>query len=348
MPTQFANTLNNHPIYADRAEKDAAGNTIATTYQEKLTAGTGINIDSSNVISATGSSPTYTAGNGVDITSDVISVQVTSPNAGDIVTLDCDGHLVDSGVAPSDLQPKLTAGTNITIDANNVISASGGGGGTSYTAGDGISISGTTISAKIDNSTITTNASGQLVANGGGGTSYTAGTGIDISAQDAISVKIDGSTITTNASGQLVANGGGGGSSITTYKFVGPLSTSCTLFTVDGIVFAYNSSNQYVTISSSTVNPVHIFACTGDYNNYYSNGVLINEDTPGSSYSGFYISSPQKLFEIPHSGSYYKGADYTIFYTASNSTNHVIKVSMLAYYVSNSVEYTMYFSVANS
>lgn len=309
MPTQFANTLNNHPIYADRAEKDAAGNTIATTYQEKLTAGTGINIDSSNVISATGGGgSTYTAGNGIDISSDVISVQVTSPNAGDIVTLDCDGHLVDSGVAPSDLQPKLTAGTNITIDANNVISASGGGGGTSYTAG----------------------------------------TGIDISAQDAISVKIDGSTITTNASGQLVANGGGGGSSITTYKFVGPLSTSCTLFTVDGIVFAYNSSNQYVTISSSTVNPVHIFACTGDYNNYYSNGVLINEDTPGSSYSGFYISSPQKLFEIPHSGSYYKGADYTIFYTASNSTNHVIKVSMLAYYVSNSVEYTMYFSVANS
>ena len=54
MPTQFANTLNNHPIYADRAEKDAAGNTITTTYQKKLTAGTGITIDSSNVISATG------------------------------------------------------------------------------------------------------------------------------------------------------------------------------------------------------------------------------------------------------------------------------------------------------
>lgn len=130
MSTQFANTINNHPIYADRAEKDAAGNTIATTYQEKLTAGTGITIDSSNVISATGGGggSTYTAGNGIDITSDVISVQVTSPNAGDIVTLDCDGHLVDSGVAPSDLQPKLTAGANITIDANNVISASGGGG----------------------------------------------------------------------------------------------------------------------------------------------------------------------------------------------------------------------------
>jgi hypothetical protein len=117
MPTQFANTLNNHPIYADRAEKDAAGNTIATTYQEKLTAGTGITIDSSNVISATGGGggSTYTAGNGIDITSDVISVQVASPNAGDIVTLDCDGHLVDSGVAPSDLQPALTGITDVQV-----------------------------------------------------------------------------------------------------------------------------------------------------------------------------------------------------------------------------------------
>lgn len=312
MSTQFANTLNNHPIYADRAEKDAAGNTIATTYQEKLTAGTGITIDSSNVISATGGGggSTYTAGNGIDITSDVISVQVTSPNAGDIVTLDCDGHLVDSGVAPSDLQPKLTAGTNITIDANNVISASGGG---------------------------------------GGGTSYTAGTGIDISGQNAISVKIDGSTITTNSSGQLVANGGGGGGGgITTYKFVGPLSTSRTLFTVDGIEFAYAHSSTKVTISSSTVSTVHIFACEGGYDNSFANSVMKNEDTPSAQYAGFNISSPQKLFEVPHNGFYYYGANYTIFYTAANSTNHVIKLSMLSYYVPNSVEYTMYFSVTNS
>lgn len=37
------------------------------------------------------------------------------------------------------IQPELTAGTNITIE-NNVISATGGGGGSSYTAGDGIVI----------------------------------------------------------------------------------------------------------------------------------------------------------------------------------------------------------------
>lgn len=85
MPTQFANTLNNHPIYADRAEKDAAGNTITTTYQEKLTAGTGITIDSSNVISATGGGgggTTYTAGDGISIVSDVIAADVDGSTIG--------------------------------------------------------------------------------------------------------------------------------------------------------------------------------------------------------------------------------------------------------------------------
>ena len=45
---------------------------------------------------------------------------------------------------------------------------SGGGSGTSYNAGTGIDITNNTISVKIDGSTITTNASGELVANGGG------------------------------------------------------------------------------------------------------------------------------------------------------------------------------------
>lgn len=45
---------------------------------------------------------------------------------------------------------------------------SGGGGGTSYTAGTGIDITNNTIGVKIDGSTITTNASGELVASGGG------------------------------------------------------------------------------------------------------------------------------------------------------------------------------------
>ena len=35
MPTTFANSINNNLIYADRAEHDAAGNDIATTYATK-------------------------------------------------------------------------------------------------------------------------------------------------------------------------------------------------------------------------------------------------------------------------------------------------------------------------
>lgn len=53
-----------------------------------------------------GGGGSYTAGDGIDITEDVISVDTET------------------------IQPKLTAGTNITIDEDNVISAEGGGGPT--------------------------------------------------------------------------------------------------------------------------------------------------------------------------------------------------------------------------
>jgi hypothetical protein len=46
---------------------------------------------------------------------------------------------------------------------------SAGGGGSSYTAGDGIDITSDTISVKVDNSTIGLNASGQLESLGGSG-----------------------------------------------------------------------------------------------------------------------------------------------------------------------------------
>lgn len=54
----------------------------------------------------------YTAGDGIDITNDVISVDTET------------------------IQPKLTAGANITIDDDNVISAAGGGGVTELTSAD--------------------------------------------------------------------------------------------------------------------------------------------------------------------------------------------------------------------
>ena len=58
------------------------------------------------VIEGGGGGTSYTAGTGISISNNEISVDTTT------------------------IQPKLTAGTNITIDANNVISAEGGGGAT--------------------------------------------------------------------------------------------------------------------------------------------------------------------------------------------------------------------------
>lgn len=66
-----------------------------------------------------------------------------------------------------------------------------GGGGTEYTAGDGISIADGEISAKVDGTTIQVNADGELeaIGGGGGGGSYTAGDGININ-NDEISVAL--------------------------------------------------------------------------------------------------------------------------------------------------------------
>lgn len=58
MPTTFANTINSNPIYADRAEKDAAGNDISTTYATKA--------------------EVPTAGNMLSVTNGVLNVTTTA------------------------------------------------------------------------------------------------------------------------------------------------------------------------------------------------------------------------------------------------------------------------------
>jgi hypothetical protein len=62
----------------------------------------------------------------------------------------------------NDLTDKLTAGTNITISATNVISSTGGG--TAYTGGNGITITGTSIA--LSNSTTSSFTISQLLASG--------------------------------------------------------------------------------------------------------------------------------------------------------------------------------------
>ena len=94
-----------------------------------------------------GGGSSYTAGDGISISNDEISVK-----AGSNLSFDSSGNLNATDTT-------YTAGTNVSISNQNVISATD----TTYTAGTGIDITNNVISAT-----------------GGGGTSYTAGDGIDI------------------------------------------------------------------------------------------------------------------------------------------------------------------------
>ena len=101
----------------------SAGNVISAT-DTTYTAGSGISISAGNVISATGGGGgSYVAGTGIDIT-------------GDTISLDSGTQSTLSSVAGK--QDALTAGSNISISAGNVISATD----TTYTAGDGLALSG--------------------------------------------------------------------------------------------------------------------------------------------------------------------------------------------------------------
>lgn len=91
--------------------------------QDKLTAGTNITIEN-NIISA--------AGGG----SDEVWIGSEEPTGDQTVWIDPTGSETAGLVTQAELankQDKLTAGANITIDSNNVISATGGSGGESYT-----------------------------------------------------------------------------------------------------------------------------------------------------------------------------------------------------------------------
>jgi hypothetical protein len=105
---RFANTIDELPIYAARAEADKNGDVIDTTYQKKLTAGSGITIDEDNVISATG-------GGGGDLPPS------TSSDEGKVLTVDSSGDPVwddpqGGGDVPS--SDPSDEGKVLTVDAN--------------------------------------------------------------------------------------------------------------------------------------------------------------------------------------------------------------------------------------
>ena len=110
--TSNFNQLTNRPSYNGVTMTGSTNIPEVKTY----TAGTNVSI-SGTTISATDT--TYSAGGGLDLTGTTFSVDTTT------------------------IQPKLTAGTNVSISAQNEISATD----TTYTAGTGLDLTGTTFSA---------------------------------------------------------------------------------------------------------------------------------------------------------------------------------------------------------
>ena len=88
--------------------------------------------------------------------------------------------------------------------SNQTIALESGGGGSDFTTGVGLELTQQDVlNVKIDGTTITTNASGELVSNSSG-TNYTAGDAIDLT-NDTISVKYNSDTLGVNASNELYA-----------------------------------------------------------------------------------------------------------------------------------------------
>lgn len=184
------------------ASKVSAYDSYESTKQGKLTAGTGINITSNNVISATGQIDAYTKSETDTLLSQkqnsLSSTQLNAVNSG----INASKVSTYDGYATGK-QNKLTAGTNITIDSNNVISASGGGG--SYSAGNGIRISNDTISARAGTG-ITVNSSGINVDTTTIQEKITNGDGIQIS-NNTVSAKL-GDGLEFDSNGAIKATGG--------------------------------------------------------------------------------------------------------------------------------------------
>lgn len=122
---------------------------------------------------------TYTAGTGIDITNDVISVTSAVAMKSDIPAAQVQSDWTELDTEdPSFIKNKpseyeLVAGTGVTITpsgTNYIISSNGGGGGSTYTAGDGIDITGDVISVtsavakKSDLTTLATKTEVQAVA----------------------------------------------------------------------------------------------------------------------------------------------------------------------------------------
>ena len=174
MPVTFANTIDGNDIYAKRAECDAAGNTLSTTYATKSELPDGVpavtSSDDGKVLKAS-----YTGGTGS------FSWETESGGGGTQVQSD---WTESDNTEPSYIQNKptvmgLVAGSNVTI-TEGVSSITIAATDTTYTAGTGISITNGAISNSDPLPAHTSTESGKVlgvdsngglgwVAQGGGG-----------------------------------------------------------------------------------------------------------------------------------------------------------------------------------
>lgn len=199
----FLNRQGPRGMQGEKGEKGNDGNTptfyagvdSGTQYTLIIDMGDGNTFETSNLM------PTFVNTGGTYLRYDTVNNRYVSAQAD---MADLSGNVGEVKLATT------TSVANETVQDSDAVSyelfrqSGGGGGGTSFIPGTGLELTNADVlNVKIDNNTITTNASGQLVASGGGGgTTYTAGNAIDLTG-DAISVKTDGTTIGLNASNEL-------------------------------------------------------------------------------------------------------------------------------------------------
>ena len=130
--------------------------------------GTNLNIDGNGILSSTDTNTTYSVGAGLTQSGTIFSLPVTTNGSGGVVTnvtQNANGITITKGDVSGYTLPTATAsvlggikvGSNLSIDGNGVLSATNTV--TTYTAGNGLTLSGTTFSLPI-----TTNGSGNGVS----------------------------------------------------------------------------------------------------------------------------------------------------------------------------------------
>ena len=159
-----------------KQEVDNAITAATSTKQDTLVSGTNIktinntSILGSGNIDIQGGGSSYTAGDGIDITNDVISV------TGKVDTTTYNTYTAATDTALASKQTTLTAGTGIDITDNVISATGGGGGGKAIEAGRGISITtGETADTVSFNLPISGGSGTNSIIIGAGETGYVAG-----------------------------------------------------------------------------------------------------------------------------------------------------------------------------